>query len=280
MKVINFWNKYDLSDSPLVLGSFEAFHKGHYQLFLKAQEISNNVSIFSFSNIEKLPKNSKASKFKIFNDIDTHLKDFSNIGFSNVIMAEFDKQFSNQSPEKFIDVLINNFNINTVIVGEDYKFGRNGEGSIELLKSKFKKVHVVKTFKVNGKKLSSGIIKEIIEFGNIQFANTLLKAPWRFGANSINGKTLIPKSKNQLLPQSGIYIGELLINDLLYPLLIHINLSEEIEIRLIDNDIDIKGKSFDIFFYSRHRVITRDTQDMIADIDFEKIKAFFIANSL
>src|SRR5690554_1598593 len=57
------------------------------------------------------------------------------MGLKNIIVHPFTKEFSRLTALEFVrDYLVNKLNIKTIVIGYDHQFGKNREGSLELLK--------------------------------------------------------------------------------------------------------------------------------------------------
>ena len=79
--------------------------------------------------------NKDSENFNIYTKKDklNFLKDF---GIDRYINFAFDKKLSDYSSNEFIDkILVNKLNIKNLIVGSDFKFGKDREGNVDILNS-------------------------------------------------------------------------------------------------------------------------------------------------
>ncbi len=123
------------------------------------------------------------------------------------------KNIKNLSKEEFIQYL-KKLNTSKIVVGEDFRFGKNREGDINFLK-KFFEVEVIKEIKIDGIGVHSRVIREFIIQGNIQKANKFLGRNYKIKGTKIKGqgigKELLPTInielfKPFLLPKNGVYL--------------------------------------------------------------------------
>jgi len=119
------------------------------------------------------------------------------------------------SAEDFIEIL-KTLNVTKIVVGEDFRFGKNRSGDRGLLKKHFE-IETVKEVKIDGVGVHSRIIREFIKAGNIKKANLFLGHTYKIKGKRIKGqglgrKELVPTInivpvKNYLLPKPGVYIS-------------------------------------------------------------------------
>jgi len=109
------------------------------------------------------------------------------------------EKIKNLSPIEFIDIL-KKYNTNTIIVGEDFRFGKNRSGDINLLKKYFN-VEIVNEIKIDNIGVHSKIIREFIKKGEIKKANEFLGRNYKIRGYQIKGQGLGSK---ELLPTVNI----------------------------------------------------------------------------
>lgn len=129
------------------------------------------------------------------------------------------------SPIKFLDdFLAKNLKIKGVVVGYDYTYGYKKSGDVKFLKENknlFKSVEVIDQISYNGEKISSSLIRNLIEDGNIKDANFLLSRPYKLIGKIIHAKGLGKKMgyptanfeliDNFVIPKFGVYDTDILI---------------------------------------------------------------------
>ena len=135
------------------------------------------------------------------------------------INIKFNKKFSEISALDFIKkILYKKINPKILVVSNNFKFGRNRLGDVNLLK-KFSKtcdynLLNIRPTKHSGKIISSTKIRANLKKGNITLANKLLSRTWFIEGKVEKGKqlgrklgyrTCNIKIKNYVLPKVGIY---------------------------------------------------------------------------
>ncbi|WP_022846435.1 MULTISPECIES: riboflavin biosynthesis protein RibF [unclassified Desulfurobacterium] len=150
-----------------IVGKFESFHRGHQKLIREAKKLADTVEILS---IWPPPGN----KNPLFTEREReYLARKFNVQLHNI---NFEK-IKELSPEEFF-IFLENCNCNLLVVGVDWKFGKNRSGDVKTAETLGKKygIKVVSIPPVieNGKKISTSWIKELLENGQIKKANHLL----------------------------------------------------------------------------------------------------------
>ena len=129
--------------------------------------------------------------------------------------------FSKFSGSYFIeDILIRRIKAKNILVGEDFRFGKNREGDIDLLlKYAEKNMFKLKFFSKKGNnedQFSSSLIRKLITMGNLKKANLYLNYFWEVEGKVISGRakgrdlgfpTANINYNYQISPANGIYAG-------------------------------------------------------------------------
>ena len=143
------------------------------------------------------------------------------LGIDEIFQIPFTTDFSNLNARFFVEeILIKNIPIKNILVGEDFRFGKNREGDVHLLaeyanKNKFK----LSYYKKKGTKqnyFSSSIIRDFVKLGNLEQANSFLGYYWEVEAKVVKGRskgrelgypTANLNYSYQIAPANGIYAG-------------------------------------------------------------------------
>ncbi len=98
------------------------------------------------------------------------------------------------SPQQFFNRLINHFDCGGLLIGADFAFGKNREGSAVFLREACAQKNI--PFEVTGfykdgcEKISSSLIRKILAQGDIPRANALLGRPYELTGTVITGHKL------------------------------------------------------------------------------------------
>lgn len=215
--------KFSLDNLPgkkdnltLALGTFDGFHKAHYKLALNARlEATSYSGILFFSSSPENYLSRNKSKL-ILTSLDDKIRYVSKIGLDYAYVVDVDKSFFSLAPIEFIKRILLPLGVSSIVVGEDFRFGKDGAGDVTLLRQFFK-VYCLKIEKLDGVKISSSNIKEYIEKGEIKKAWKFLGHPYEIcgyvkkgfqNGHKIGFPTLnISLKENYVLPLNGVYYG-------------------------------------------------------------------------
>lgn len=194
----NFSTLLTKSDiTAVAIGHFDGVHRGHRQLLDRLGEFGGLVVIDKDkANLTPKLKRAEYSRYPCF------LYNFADI--------------KGLSGPEFIDLLKRDFkNLKKIVVGFDFRFGRNRAWDKYDLKRIFDgQVDIVQEYCFDGMGVHSSAIREFIKQGKIYEANHLLGREYSIEGDVIKGqgigeKELVPTLnldvKNYLLPIEGVY---------------------------------------------------------------------------
>ena len=234
--------KWKIGDTPppfesqlaVAIGNFDGIHQGHVKLLneCKFQAKESNLA-FGVVTFDPHPRDFFNPANPSFKLLDSEEKEIllNKIGVEFLIIIEFNEQLKNCNAEQFLsDILIQNFNIEKMFAGSNFKFGKNREGSIENTLSFANTLGLqlvsidLKQFSSLTEKeyevISSQKIRKLIQNGQLNLANNLLGRNWCITGNVEKGKqqgreigfpTANLSLKNFLKPPLGVYISRLKI---------------------------------------------------------------------
>lgn len=178
----------------LAIGHFDGIHLGHKALFSYCYD--GGILVIENDRLKLTPKRESFIYLPIF---------YKNIN-----------DIKNLSPEEFIKLLKNEFvNLKKIVVGYDFKFGKNRSADAIFLKNIFDgEVVIVNEKKINNISVHSEKIREFLKKANIKMANLLLDRVYEIKGNLIKGQGLGKKelfstinldTSNYFLPKNGVY---------------------------------------------------------------------------
>ena len=225
-----FRNKYNLKvtkNSILVIGNFDGLHKGHVSILNEAIRFAKkNKRKIGLLTFDPNPKEffSKEKNFKIIS-LNEKQKILSAMKIDYLIILKFNKSLRNMTAENFIEkILKEKIRPSKIVVGKEFKFGKNRAGNPNLLKKYFyTKIALQK--KISGKKISSSQIRKLISLGNVSQVKKLLGRYWSINGKVVSGdkigRTLGYRTANVflndcILPLRGVYVTRLYLNQKIY----------------------------------------------------------------
>ena len=177
------------------LGNFDGVHLGHKEIISKVIDISNSKNIPSGVLIfDPHPRNFFNPKLDdfILSDINTrsYLLEKTKLDFLGIL--KFDDFMSNLSPREFVEKIIKNrVGVSHLIVGYNFRFGKNREGDVEVLSkicSEFNiDLTIIKQVKNMELTISSSKIREAIEELDFEKVKRIIGDYWKIVGEVIEG---------------------------------------------------------------------------------------------
>jgi len=216
--------------SAIAIGNFDGVHQGHQKVFREAKRIAkkNKVKfgILTFTPLPVMFFNKKIKNYRLASEVQKidFLKK-NKVDF--IININFNKKFSKINALDFIkNTIYKKINPKLLAVSNNFRFGRNRVGDVDLLKRFSKKYNYkllnIKPYKINNKTISSTKIRKYLKSGNIYMANKLLSRTWFIEGVVMKGKKLGRKLgfrtcniniKNYIIPKHGIYSVKVMIGN-------------------------------------------------------------------
>lgn len=281
MRVFRSIIEYREVNKPVVtIGTFDGVHLGHKQVLnqLKsvARQLKKETLVITFWPHPRQVLSKENDRPRLLNTLDIKIKLFRELGIDNLLIIPFDKEFSSQKPEQFIEQLIvSHIKASAVVIGYDHRFGKNRSGSFLFLKEKAAEfnyqVFEISAFQVGGLSVSSTKIRSALKEGKIQKANEYLGYAYSVEGIVVRGIKLGAKLKfptaniqlsneDILLPKDGVYVVEVILKDGRYFGMLNngINPSIEgkgrsVEVYIFDFEEDIYNQHIQIAFHKRLR---------------------------
>ena len=219
----------------LAIGNFDGFHKGHIAILNLLKKIANEknqlIAIMSFNPHPREFFENKIENFNIYTKSDkiNFLKKFD---VDIYIEFTFDKSLAELTATQFIEnILLDKLDIKNVVVGKDFKFGKDRSGNFEILEDYSKEnkfdVHLVESIMLadSSDKFSSSIIRENIKNAEMENASFALGRQWHMTgliiegdrrARKINFPTANMIPGKHILPRKGVYCIEAYIKNQKY----------------------------------------------------------------
>lgn len=267
---------------PIVtVGTFDGVHIGHQKIITRLEEIAKQkggesvlLTFFPHPRMVIFPEN---NNLKLINTLDEKIKLLESFGLDHLIILPFDKSFSRITPTEYIrDFLVSSIKVNTLVIGYDHRFGRNRQGSLELLNELAPvygfEVEEISAQEIDEIKVSSTKIRNAILDGAIDIASDYLKHPFSIKGTVIKGnqigRTLGYPTANisvaeqyKIIPKNGVYAIQGIIDGTVYDGMLNIgnrptvtkDTNETIEAYFFELNKDIYDKEIEILFIKKLR---------------------------
>jgi len=250
------------SSGVVCIGGFDGIHLAHQQLFKKTMNISTKFDIVTFEVIPKIYFN---EDLKPLISNEGREKIFSTFNPQNLVYLNFEN-FNKISQEQFCNYLKNNLKVKKIVVGKDFKFGKNRSGDITTLIHFFgeENIFLLDDFLINNEKVSSTKIRYYLSNGDIEKANNYLGREFSLIGTVIEGKKIgrsigfptanLSLDQDTFIPNFGVYTGKIYINNNIFNTIVNIGLNPtvddqatlKIEAHIFDFSSDIYNSKVEI----------------------------------
>ena len=249
----------------VALGMFDGVHMGHRRLLLKAAELAQRLGAqpvaFTFTNN---PQTLFGAAPPVLTLPEEKAALIGSLGLQ-VHMEPFTMEFASQSPEGFLQKLMESYELRGIAAGFNYHFGQKRMGDAAMLQEFGRQygfeTAILEPVLVDGEPVSSTRIRKALLAGKIREANKMLQAPFfyqgtiqarrrigrRLGFPTAN---LVPEGK--LFPPYGVYAAEAEVEGKCYGAVANIGVRPTVdqsadpevtvEPYLLDFDGDLYGK--------------------------------------
>ena len=296
MKIIDLNKNQTLPyKSAVALGNFDGIHIGHEHLIrdniLKSKEKNLKSSVLLFKNhTKKILTKNEGANIKVITSYKQKLNILNSLGLDIVYVVDFNKDLRKLTPEEFIDdIIINKVRAKIVTVGFDYRFGFKALGDSKYLKEighiKGFDVNIIEPVYFQNQIVSSTIIRNLIENGNISKANKLIGRNYAITGTVIKGSgrgrnlgfptANIELDDNYVIPKIGVYRTSTIVDGTEYLSLTNIGYNPtfngkelKIENYILNFKENIYNQNIEVNFseFIRDDIKFNNIEDLIAQI--------------
>ena len=285
----------------LCIGNFDGIHLGHQHVIKKiiknSQSDNLKSAIMTFVPHPKIYFKKTDGNFNIITN--SYKKNFlKSLGVENYMEYKFNKTLSNLDAVDFIEkILEKQLSVKKIVVGKDFRFGKDRKGDTALLKKlsckykyKLSIIGHVKNKKTN-QKFSSSIIRKNINEGSFEKVSQALGRNWFMEGKIIKGNqkarlinfpTANMRPGNHILPKKGVYCVNVTFNGNLYkgianfgerPTVKGVNLLLETHIFEFNRDIYGKELTVEFLTFIRSEKKFKDFKSLTSQIKKDVITA-------
>jgi len=266
----------DFGPSAVAIGKFDGVHAGHRRVIealttvaqskgLVATAVTFDRHPLALLRPELCPEPLLSNAQKI--------ERLSETGLDATVMLEFDKAFSEQAPEAFVEsILVDALNARVVLVGSDFRFGAKGAGTVDTLRELGARHgfevtlidDVVAT--ATERRASSTWVRELLSTGDVAAAADLLGHLPTIRAVVVHGvqrgrelgyptANLAPAIEG-FIPADGVYAAWFTVDGERYGAAVSIGNNptfdgvpdKQVEAHVLDASLDLYDKSVEVSF--------------------------------
>ncbi len=261
----------------VTIGNFDGVHIGHQKIFnrvihAKGRQGTSMVITFNPHPVKVL---APERRLRLLTPLEEKLRLIEQTGIDAVLIIDFDREFSKIEPEDFIrNILVDKLQVKHVIVGHNYRFGKEKKGTTELLRRRGRKygfkVTVVRNTRLGGHTVSSSRVRQLLSWGRVCEASALLGRPYSIHGTVIKGAgrggkvlstpTANITTPNELVPREGVYAVRVEIDGRVYDAVANIGTNPTFdgqqmsyEVHIFDLNRNLLGKQLRLYFIDRIR---------------------------
>lgn len=217
----NLENVRDLRGSVATIGSFDGYHAGHREIIgtLKEAAAKHNTqsTVITLYPHPRTVLGNGGDALYMITTLREKIYILEKAGVDNLLILEFTPGFASLSYNSFVeDYLVSMLGVKAVIVGYNHHFGKDREGSYEMLCDLGRKhgfeVYRVERYAVDENKISSNTIRDLVLKGELDTANKYLVYPYFVMGDLTDGVVPI-KEDCKIAPPSGLYSAYLILSD-------------------------------------------------------------------
>jgi riboflavin kinase/FMN adenylyltransferase len=212
--------------AAITVGSFDGIHLGHGALIASAcglaRQLGKPAMMLTF---EPMPREYLSAQSRPPQDPPARLTDFrerwrvlERSDLHCVCVLRFDERLRQLTGEQFVELLAGTFGASAVVVGQDFRFGRGGAGSITLLRAAAEAgrfaLELVPSVCIEDVRVSSSGVRTALAAGDFNRARDLLGRAYSMRGRVVAGEKLgrrlgYPtaniRMRRRKLPMTGIY---------------------------------------------------------------------------
>jgi len=161
------------------VGMFDGVHLGHRSLLAHVREAANLrgqvPAVFTFDT-HPLEIVAPEHAPKLICSLPERVSLLHEAGAEHVEVLKFDSELRNLTAENFMAMLRDRFNVATLVIGFNHRFGRGADGSFDEYRETGRRlgISVIKADECAKPGISSTAIRHMLTRGDIEHANALL----------------------------------------------------------------------------------------------------------
>lgn len=282
MKIHSDLTDFNARNPVLTVGTFDGVHLGHRKIIARSIDLAKTINgetvIFTFDPHPRKVVSPGESNLRLLTTIEEKIVLFEQSGIDHLIIYPFTPEFAQLSYEQFVkEILIEKIHTKYLVVGYDHKFGKNRQGDFDFLQNCAEKfdfrVEKLDVLLINESNISSTKIREAIQKGDFETANTFLGYPFTLHGTVVEGQKLgriiqfptanvAASDPDKIIPGYGVYAVKVNVKNQIYLGMLNIGSRptvnnnadhRSIEVHLFGFNNDIYGETIELQFFRKLR---------------------------
>lgn len=302
--MIKVCTTYTLDDLPLgtkgrvmALGLFDGVHMGHLDIIGKAVSVAERDG---FTSTVQTFKNLYKSDDRYLYTPQERLKLIGDTGADELLVLDFDAVKDLEPDQYLTDIILNRCIADTLVMGEDYRFGRGGRGDVNMIREFASqndiRVIVVKDRMLSGtgKKISTTWLREALAEGNADLARDLCGGrAYSYTGYCVHGKKLgrlmgfptvnVNVTEDKYVVKRGVYVSRVRLGQRVFYGVTNIGrrptvedaVNDVVETFIFDFDEEIYGAlvTVELLHFLRPESKMTSKDDLIRAVELNKAQA-------
>ena len=181
----------------LTVGTYDGLHLGHQALLERLAEHARRLQVATLMvTFEPMPREflTPDNPPARLTSLRERWRCLEQLGLDRLCVLRFGTATRNLSAEQFAQLLAERLQPAIVVVGHDFRFGRNGQGTADTLYAAGQRfgfaVDIVAPVTLAGERLSSSTIREALAVPDLNRAERLLGRPYTMTGRVVRGEQL------------------------------------------------------------------------------------------
>jgi riboflavin kinase/FMN adenylyltransferase len=205
--------------SALTIGNFDGYHLGHRKILEQLETVAGDMGLPAYIvTFEPNPKLFFNKEFSFLQTPAQRLSSLRSSGVNGIFVIDFSKAHRLTGEEFIGQFLIKRFGMKHLVVGEDFRFGKDRTYSLDMLLRQLEtqqiRCTVVKQVPYQGEPISSSRIREALRNGEVDQATRMLGREFVIEGRVVKGEgigavigypTINIDTENTLFPR-GVFI--------------------------------------------------------------------------
>lgn len=224
------------ADQPraVTIGKFDGVHRGHQEVVRRLHQLADGaeVTVVTFDRHPRALIDPERCPEALLS-VDQKVEALIEAGAQRVAVIPFTEQFATLEHEEFSRrILVDGLGARTVLVGQDFKYGHDGAGTLETLRDEGQRsgftLHVVDdVVNEGGERISSTRIRSLLAEGNTRLVTELLGRHHSVRSRVVHGHQRgrllgyptanLDNPVEGFIPADGVYATWLEVAGLRYP---------------------------------------------------------------
>lgn len=293
--------------SAVCMGNFDGLHPGHQRIVRRAVALAKEQDLLSVALTFPVHPMTilGISRVPLLTTLGEKLQILESLGLDCVFLLPMDSTAAGWTPDIFVErVLHEILRARHCVTGFNFRFGKNRGGDIHTLDQAGSgfgmQVHASKPVAVDSGVISSTMLREWLSQGSVKSYAALMDRPYRIRGRVVSGAgrgrdlgfptaNVQPLDPDKLIPGPGVYWVRVSIEGMQgsYPGAMSLgpnltfqaedhDLSDKLEVFVMDLEEDLYGREIEIRFHEKLRDIRcfNDSADLVTQIrsDVERIR--------